>query len=36
MTPNEAAALTPEAYAAFVAFANKQIRAQNRAARKRR
>lgn len=36
MTPAEAEAMTPDAYRAFVEFANRDIRAQNRAARRRK
>jgi hypothetical protein len=36
MTPQEAYQLTEQEYAAFVGYANREIRAQNRAARKKR
>lgn len=36
MTPREVDELSPEEYRAFVAYANREIRASNRAARKRR
>jgi hypothetical protein len=36
MTPREAEELTAAEYRAFVAYANNEIRAANRAARKRR
>jgi hypothetical protein len=35
MTPRDVDALSDAEYLAFVTFANKEIRAQNRAARKR-
>jgi hypothetical protein len=36
MTPREAEQLTPVEYRAFVRFANREIRAHNRAMRRRR
>jgi hypothetical protein len=36
MTPAEAAELTPDEYRVFLAYRNRDIRQQNRAARRRR
>jgi hypothetical protein len=36
MSPREVDELTPAEYRAFVAYANREIRAQNRAAKRRR
>jgi hypothetical protein len=36
MTPQQVYELTADEYAAFVAYANREIKAQNRAARKKR
>jgi hypothetical protein len=36
MTPREAEELSPAEYRAFVAYADRDIRAQNRAARRKR
>ena len=36
MTPREVDALSPEEYRAFSAYANRQIKAQERALKKRR
>lgn len=35
MTPREAERLTPVEYGVFIAYANRDIRARNKAARKR-